>query len=430
MPENGALVPEGESEIVVDGFPEQRAHASKAFTFDESGNLYVVVATPTNACQQEPRTPGSPGMMPCPELERRAGIWRFSATETGQTYSPDARYASGLRNVVGLDWNHTTDALYVMQHGRDQLNTLWPDYYTVEENAKLPAESMYKVNEGDQFAWPYGYYNSFKDTLMLSPEYGGNGEISISESEFAGEFEEPVIAFPGHWAPNDLLFYTGQQFPERYRDGAFIAFMGSWNRAPLPQKGYKVVFVPFEDGQPAGDSETFADDFANVDPIPDRGAAEYRPMGLAMGPDGALFISDYKKGRIWRVVYAGEEAPEVEKTAAMSVDTAGAPPADTAVVSSSSLTGEALFRQTACQTCHAVDPEAPASTGPPLYDLYGSEVELGDGQTVTADEAYLRESILDPNAKMVEGYMPVMPSYEGQLTEEEVSLLVSYITSL
>ena len=169
-----------------------------------------------------------------------------------------------------------------MQHGRDQLHTLWPDFCTAEENADLPSEAMYKVNEGDRFSWPYGYYDHLKNTLMLSPEYGGNGEIPISESEYAGEFEDPVIAFPGHWAPNDLLFYTGKQFPERYRGGAFIAFMGSWNRAPLPQKGYNIVFVPFKDGQPAGDYETFADGFAGIDPIPDRGAAEYRPMGLAL----------------------------------------------------------------------------------------------------------------------------------------------------
>src|SRR5699024_8948730 len=148
--------------------------------------------------------------------------------------------------------------------------------------------------------------------------------------EFAGELEEPIIAFPGHWAPNDLLFYTAEQFPERYRGGAFITFMGSWNRAPLPQKGYKVVFVPFEDGQPTGDYETFADGFAGVEPIPNRGAAEYRPMGGAVGPDGALYISDYKKGRIWRVVYTGKEHSAGDTTAAVRADTAGASPADTA----------------------------------------------------------------------------------------------------
>lgn len=125
-----------------------------------------------------------------------------------------------------------------MQHGRDQLHTLWPDFYTEEQSAELPAEAMYEVKEGDRFAWPYGYFDQQKEKLMLSPEYGGNGKTTIAESKFAGKFKEPVVGFPGHWAPNDLLFYTGKQFPEKYRNGAFITFMGSWNRAPLPQGGY------------------------------------------------------------------------------------------------------------------------------------------------------------------------------------------------
>ncbi|QEC52803.1 glucose/arabinose dehydrogenase [Anseongella ginsenosidimutans] len=428
MPEGNALIPEGEPEIVVSGFPEQQSHASKSFAFDGRGHLYVSVGAPSNACQEQERTNGSPGIEPCPLLEEHGGIWRFDANQTGQTFSADARYATGLRNVVGLDWNVAGDALYVMQHGRDQLHTLWPDFYTVEESAELPSEAMYKVNEGDRFGWPYGYYDHLKDTLMLSPEYGGNGKITISESKYAGEFEEPVIGFPGHWAPNDLLFYTGEQFPERYRGGAFIAFIGSWNRAPLPQKGYKIAFVPFRDGQPSGDYETFADGFAGVEPIPDRGAAEYRPTGLALGPDGALYISDYKKGRIWRVVYTGKAAPADDTTVSMPADTTGTPSARTAAASS--LTGEALFRRMECATCHTVDPNAPASTGPSLYDLYGSEVTLQNGRAVMADEAYLRESILQAGAKIVAGYMPVMPSYEGQLMKEELSLLVSYMKSL
>ncbi|WP_420870148.1 c-type cytochrome [Catalinimonas alkaloidigena] len=112
----------------------------------------------------------------------------------------------------------------------------------------------------------------------------------------------------------------------------------------------------------------------------------------------------------------------------MPADTTGVPLAETAAATS--LTGTALFRRMECDTCHSVDPNASASTGPPLYDLYGSEVTLQDGRTVTADEAYLRESIINANAKIVAGYMPVMPSYESQLAGEEVALLVSYITSL
>jgi glucose/arabinose dehydrogenase len=111
------------------------------------------------------------------------------------------------------------------------------------------------------------------------------------------------MAFPGHLAPNDLLFYTGNMFPERYRNGAFIAFHGSWNRSPLEQKGYFVAFVPFVNGLPSGEMETFADGFAGVKVIKSPNDAVYRPMGLAQGPDGSIFVSDSEEGRIWRIIY-------------------------------------------------------------------------------------------------------------------------------
>jgi len=302
MPDDGALVPEGEPEIVVSGFPEQQSHASKSITFDNNGYLYVNVGAPSNACQEKPRTPGSMGLDPCPQLERQAGIWRFPADSLGQTQQGGTHYATGIRNVVGLDWNTDAGALYVMQHGRDQLNTLWPDLYTTEDNAELPAEEMLRLTEGANAGWPYCYYDWQQEKKVLNPEYGGDGQ----EVGRCADFLDPVVAFPGHWAPNALLFYTGEHFPERYRRGAFIAFHGSWNRGPLPQEGYRVSFVPFEDGAPAGEYETFADGFTGAESITSPGEAEYRPMGLAMGPDGALYISDSQKGRIWRVVYAGE----------------------------------------------------------------------------------------------------------------------------
>ncbi|NGP76473.1 sorbosone dehydrogenase [Balneolaceae bacterium YR4-1] len=297
------LIPSAEPQTVISGFPDQSSHAAKSFTFDESGNIYVNVGAPSNACQQESRTKGSPGMEPCPHLERQAGIWKFSADSLNQTQNEDGqRYATGIRNAVALDWNETTDHLYVVQHGRDQLNTLWPDYYTAEDNAALPAEEFFLVNEGDNFGWPYAYYDWQKDQKMVMPEYGGDGETPVEE----GEYEDPIMAFPGHWAPNDLLFYTHNHFPERYVNGAFIAFHGSWNRAPEPQQGYKVVFVPFSGETPSGDYEEFATGFPGSE-SPQPGSAEHRPMGLAQGPDGTLYITDSQKGKVWRVVYTGSE---------------------------------------------------------------------------------------------------------------------------
>ena len=114
------------------------------------------------------------------------------------------------------------------------------------------------------------------------------------------------MAFPAHMAPNALLFYTGSMFPEKYKNGAFIAFHGSWNRSPLPQEGYYVAFVPFENGKPTGKWEIFANGFAGVDVITSTRAAQHRPCGLAQGPDGSLYVSDDSKGTIYRILYNGK----------------------------------------------------------------------------------------------------------------------------
>lgn len=300
----GELVPTADPQVVATGFPVQDQHAVKPFAFDGNGHMIVNVGAPSNACQETMRSAGSPGLDPCPQLERQGGVWQFSADALNQTQQDDGvRYATGIRNAVALTWNDQVDNLYVVQHGRDQLHMLWPDRYTQEEGTQLPAEEFFKVDEGDDFGWPYCYYDhAYDDQKELAPEYGGEG----ADVGRCAQFEDPIMAFPGHWAPNDVLFYDGDQFPERYRGGAFIAFHGSWNRTPR-QDGYVVAYVPFDGDMPSGDYEVFADGFAGEgDWRPERpGGAEYRPMGLAVGPDGSLYISDSVQGRIWRVVHTG-----------------------------------------------------------------------------------------------------------------------------
>lgn len=299
----GELLPDtGRKEMIAGGFPEQSQHAQKSLAFDMEGNLYVNVGAPSNACQEQARTEGSMGMDPCPQLERQGSIWKFSATTPGQQQMEDAtRYATGIRNAVALTWNPTTNSLFAMQHGRDQLHQLWPDLYTEDEGVELPAEEFLSISEGDDFGWPYCYYNHLESKKMLAPEYGGDG----SEQGRCADVKPPIMGFPGHMAPNDLLFYTGDQFPERYRNGAFIAFHGSWNRAPQEQKGYFVVFVPMENGVPSGDWEVFAEGFAGYGTINSPRDANHRPCGLAQGPDGSLYVSDDVEGNIWKITYGG-----------------------------------------------------------------------------------------------------------------------------
>ena len=299
LDENQHVVNPDAPEKVVEGLIDRRQHNSKSITLDDKGYIYVNVGAYSNACQERDRAKESPGMNPCEILDSAGGIWRFRADLLAQHYGDGIRYATGLRNVVGLDWNRQSDALFVMQHGRDQLHSLFPDLYTVEESVNLPAEAMYKVKEGDDCGWPYIYYDQIQHKKILSPEYGGDGKIEGGEDAI-----DPVLAFPGHLAPNSLLFYTGDQFPEKYHNGAFIAFHGSWNRAPEEQAGYFVVFAPFKDGRPTGEWEIFADHFAGTDKVISPRDAEHRPCGLAQGPDGSLYVSDDVKGTIYRISYS------------------------------------------------------------------------------------------------------------------------------
>lgn len=294
------LVPQGEPEVIATGFLKQNQHRDKTFALDNAGNLYVNVGAPSNSCQEVDRTPGSMGVDPCPYLERHAGIWRFKADLPSQSQVGNAyHYASGIRNSIAIAWNHSNNKLYVVQHGRDGLSQFFPDLYTTEAGAELPAEEFLLVEDGDFFGWPYCYYDQLKKQKLLAPEYGGDAKSAGR----CADAKDPIMGFPGHLAPNALLFYTGSMFPERYRNGAFIAFHGSWNRAPLEQKGYFVAFVPFKDGIPSGAMEIFADGFAGVEVVKNPNDAVYRPTGLAQGADGSIYVSDSEKGRVWRIIY-------------------------------------------------------------------------------------------------------------------------------
>lgn len=296
----GEVVSPLQPEKIITGLINRRQHESKSITLDNNGNIYVNIGAFSNSCQERDRQPGSLGRMPCPVLDSAGGIWQFKADKLNQTYGDGVKYATGLRNVVGLDWNNQLNQLFVMQHGRDDLHNLFPSLYTQQQNADLPAETMYALKKGDNAGWPYIYYDPFKNKKMLAPEYGGDGT-----KEGNKEYIDPIVVFPAHMAPNAMLFYTGSMFPAKYKNGAFIAFHGSWNRAPLPQEGYYVAFVPFENGKP-GKWEIFANGFAGIEVVTGTRGAQHRPSGLAQGPDGSLYVADDAKGTIYRIVYTGK----------------------------------------------------------------------------------------------------------------------------
>ena len=269
--------------------------------------MYVTFSAPTNACELATQQSGDSsvvikGEYPCSQLDILGGIWRYDDSKMNQKKSDGRRYATGLRSVVAMTWNEDDNSLYALNHGRDYLNTRAPNYFSEWDNTVLPAEEFMKINRGDDFGWPYTYYDHFKGKRMLAPEYGGDG------MKEASGYTEPLMGMPAHWAPNDMLFYKGGQFPSRYRKGAFVAFHGSVNRNPYPQAGYVVAFIPFKDGKPTKEWEIFADGFTGSDTLAVMQDARYRPMGLAEGPDGSLYISESKKGKVWRVIFQGDTA--------------------------------------------------------------------------------------------------------------------------
>ena len=116
------------------------------------------------------------------------------------------------------------------------------------ESAVLPSEEMFKIHDGIDGGWPYYYYDHIRGKKYLNPEYGGD---KVKEGNGA-KLTKPVMGFPGHFAPNDLLFYKGNQLPARYKKGAFVVLHGSTIRQPYPQAGYFVAFVPMEGGKVTG----------------------------------------------------------------------------------------------------------------------------------------------------------------------------------
>jgi glucose/arabinose dehydrogenase len=287
----GAMVPSDQGTVIVHDLPVGGNHSWKTMALGRDGALFVDHGSSTNSCQQADRVAKSPGKMPCTELNVRGGIWRYNANGHDQTPSVNERWATGMRNAEAIAVDPSTGVLWAAINGRDQLGESWG--YSNQDNAEKPAEEFGPVPKGADYGWPYCYDDPITHTKVLAPEYGGDG---IKQGDCGGK-TRPAIAFPGHWAPLQLAFVPGHAaLGAAYEGGAFVAFHGSWNRAPLPQAGYRVVFIPFRNGEPTGTYATFATGVG--------GATGLRASGVAVAPDGsALYIGSDQAGKIWRVTH-------------------------------------------------------------------------------------------------------------------------------
>ncbi len=433
---SGALVPHGAAETVVSGLPLGGDHPMHPFFITSDGSLLIDIGSATNSCQPQNRQPKIPGANPCTELETRAGIWRYDATKTNQTFSPADRYATGIRNGEGFavdDHGH----VFVTQHGRDQLHSNWPDLYKADEEATLPAEEVMLLKSGGDYGWPECYYDGIQKKLVLAPEYGGDGGKAVG---VCANKTGPAAAFPAHWAPNAMTRYDQKQFPARYRDGVFIAFHGSWNRAPYAQGGYNVVFQPLDGDHASGTCEIFADGFAGKVKTPE--GAEHRPSGLAVGPDGALYVADDIRGRIYRIVYTGDPAgpapattpcPSNSAPAGKAVLASATPPesntADLPVPEGSSpemiALGARVFQGqvggASCTGCHGAN-----ATGSPLGpDLTKNKWMWSDGSF-----AGILKVITEGVPKPKQFRSPMPPMGGAQLSDTQASALAAYVWGL
>jgi glucose/arabinose dehydrogenase len=437
----GAMVPSGSADAIVSRLPLGGDHPMHPFIIDGEGLMYVDVASATNSCQLKNRTLKSPGVNPCTELETRGGVWRYDANKTNQIFSTAERFATGIRNAEGFAID-ASGRVFVTQHGRDQLHANWPDLYKPDQEATLPSEELLLLKAKGDYGWPECYHDAFVQKLVLAPEYGGDGKtIGVCANKIGA-----VAAFPAHWAPNAMVRYDQKQFPARYRDGVFIAFHGSWDRAPYSQGGYNVIFQPLAGDRASGQCEVFADGFAGAEKSPAK--AEHRPSGLAVGPDGSLYVSDDIRGRIYRIVYRGgaeggseggaaniTPCPSAMAPAGNPVEAAAKPPEGTHPEAGAAALpvpegatremvelGQRIYRGEVggapCTGCHGGSGEG-TPLGPPLT---GKKWLWSDGSY-----AGIKKTITEGVSQPKQYRSPMPPMGGAQLTPDQLSALAAYV---
>jgi glucose/arabinose dehydrogenase len=260
----GTVQPDGSfsalTEIIGD-LPDGGQHALRTLGVGPDELLYISVGSDCDACRESN-----------PE---HATILR--STLLGQPAANRTILASGLRNTIGFGWHPVSDALWGMDHGSD-----W-------RGDDLPPEELNAITAGKDYGWPYCFGDRQIDPVIQDPP-------DTTKAAYCAETEPPVLLNQAHQAPIGFTFYAGATFPERYLNGAFVAFHGSWNRKPAT--GYRVAFIAFEEGAPLA-IESFVDGFL----INDGTATFGRPAGIAVAPDGALLFTDDTNGIVYRVQY-------------------------------------------------------------------------------------------------------------------------------
>jgi glucose/arabinose dehydrogenase len=247
-----------EQRPIITDLPSDGSHRTRTVDFLPDGRMVVSVGSSCNVCEEED--------------PRRATILVYddAAGNGGRIL------ATGLRNAVGLDVNPTTGELWANNNGRDLMGD------------DEPPETLYRIHDGADYGWPRCHSGR-----IIDPDMGQPGDCD--------RVAPPIVEMQAHSAPLGMVFYDGSSFPADYAGDLFMAFHGSWNRS-VPT-GYKVVRIPFDGGEVSGPLEDFATGWLDETTYETSG----RPVGLAVGPDGALYISDSKGGFVYRVTYSSAD---------------------------------------------------------------------------------------------------------------------------
>jgi glucose/arabinose dehydrogenase len=274
----GDLKAQGKSELIIDHIPETH-HWTRDIAFSPDGKvLYLAVGSGSNVGLDMSPEPREGGLEEWKKTQALGAAWDTEERRADVlAFDPDGKnertFATGLRNCSGLTIQPGTENLWCVVNERDELGD------------NLPFEYATQVREGKFYGWPWYYIGNHED-----PRQKGK------RPDLADKVTVPDILIQAHSAPLGIAFYTGDSFPADYRGDAFVTLHGSWNRGK--RTGYKVVRLLFKDGEPTGIYEDFATGFVVSD-----ANVWGRPVGVAVAPDGALFVSDDGSGTIWRIAY-------------------------------------------------------------------------------------------------------------------------------
>ena len=260
-----SIAPDGQltaQRVIIDDLPAGGQHPNRTLGIGPDRKLYISVGSPCDACPIDD-----------PEY---ATLLRAELDGSNRQI-----VASGLRNTLGFGWHPVTAALWGMDHGSD-----W-------RGDDIPPEELNLIEPGKDYGWPYCFGNRHIDPVIQDPP-------DTTKEAYCAMTQPPVLTNQAHQAPIGWAFYTADQFPEHFRNSAFVAFRGSWNR--IPATGYEIARVVFEAGRPIG-IEDFVTGF-----LIENGTAEFaRLAGVAIAADGSLLFTDDEHGVIYRVTYVGAD---------------------------------------------------------------------------------------------------------------------------